>query len=151
MGTQAQAYIQGFVKRANEYGFNNDEAVELLKEAKDADPFTYGLLSGVPLATGFAGKMLGGTIGGGVGLFAGALPGALYGQELAEKNRKMRESIGEVSFPHRLGGMLGGLALGGVAGANLDHPMEGLALGGLLGRMVGGGLGAQRYNELLKK
>jgi hypothetical protein len=33
MNTQEQAYIQGFVKRASEYGFNNDEAISLFKQA----------------------------------------------------------------------------------------------------------------------
>ena len=33
MTTQQQAYIEGFVKRAAEYGFNEDEAVNILKEA----------------------------------------------------------------------------------------------------------------------
>lgn len=35
MNTQEQAYLEGFVKRANECGFNEDEALDLLKEAKD--------------------------------------------------------------------------------------------------------------------
>jgi hypothetical protein len=34
MNTQQQAYIEGFVKRANEYGFNDEQAIELLKQAK---------------------------------------------------------------------------------------------------------------------
>jgi hypothetical protein len=33
MHAQEQAYIEGFVKRAMEHGFNENEAVELLKEA----------------------------------------------------------------------------------------------------------------------
>ena len=31
--TTQQAYIEGFVKRANEYGFNQQEAISLLKES----------------------------------------------------------------------------------------------------------------------
>jgi hypothetical protein len=31
MNTQEQAYLQGFLKRANDLGFNNEEATELLK------------------------------------------------------------------------------------------------------------------------
>jgi hypothetical protein len=34
MTTEQQAYISGFVKRAAEYGFNEDEAVDMLKEAQ---------------------------------------------------------------------------------------------------------------------
>jgi len=33
MNTQQQAYIEGFVKRASQYGFNYNEAIELLKQA----------------------------------------------------------------------------------------------------------------------
>lgn len=33
MDTQQQAYIEGFVKRASEYGFNEDEATALYKKA----------------------------------------------------------------------------------------------------------------------
>ena len=33
MNTQQQAYIEGFVKRASEYGLNQGEAIELLKQA----------------------------------------------------------------------------------------------------------------------
>jgi hypothetical protein len=33
MTTQEQAYIEGFVKRASEYGFNYNEAINLLKQA----------------------------------------------------------------------------------------------------------------------
>ena len=31
--TTEQAYINGFVKRANEHGFTDNEAIEILKEA----------------------------------------------------------------------------------------------------------------------
>jgi hypothetical protein len=34
MNTQEQAYINGFVKRANAYGFSNEEALELLKTSR---------------------------------------------------------------------------------------------------------------------
>jgi hypothetical protein len=37
MNTQEQAYIEGFVKRASEYGFSYNEAIELLKSATAAD------------------------------------------------------------------------------------------------------------------
>lgn len=33
MNTQEQAYINGFVKRAMEYGFSEREAVEILKQS----------------------------------------------------------------------------------------------------------------------
>ena len=39
MNTQ-QAYIKGFVKRANEYGFSEQEAVELLKQSAEQAPYS---------------------------------------------------------------------------------------------------------------
>jgi hypothetical protein len=36
MNTIEQAYIEGFLKRASEYGFNNDEAFKLAGIAEDA-------------------------------------------------------------------------------------------------------------------
>lgn len=35
MNTQEQAYIEGFVKRASQYGFNYNEAISLLKQADE--------------------------------------------------------------------------------------------------------------------
>jgi hypothetical protein len=35
MYTQEEAYIEGLVKRANEYGFSSQEAITLLKQAND--------------------------------------------------------------------------------------------------------------------
>ena len=37
MNTQHQAYIDGFVKRAAEYGLNENEALDILKQATAAD------------------------------------------------------------------------------------------------------------------
>jgi hypothetical protein len=36
MTTQEQAYIEGFVKRASEYGYSEDQAFHILKEATGA-------------------------------------------------------------------------------------------------------------------
>jgi hypothetical protein len=43
MHTQQQAYIEGFTKRASEYGFTQNEAIELLKSSGivDATPTDY--------------------------------------------------------------------------------------------------------------
>jgi hypothetical protein len=37
MYTQEEAYIEGFVKRAHEYGFSSREAIQLLKQADESD------------------------------------------------------------------------------------------------------------------
>jgi len=51
MTTQQQAYIQGFVKRASEYGYSQEEAVNILKKATAADAPEYqkapGLMQGL--------------------------------------------------------------------------------------------------------
>jgi len=39
--SKEQAYIQGFVKRAAQYGFNEAEAIELLKQSTVADAPAY--------------------------------------------------------------------------------------------------------------
>ena len=43
MNTQQQAYINGFVKRASEYGFSEAEAVDLLKKSDWYDSLQGGL------------------------------------------------------------------------------------------------------------
>jgi hypothetical protein len=43
MNTQQQAYIEGFVKRASEYGFSEAEAIELLKQSDWYDTLQGGL------------------------------------------------------------------------------------------------------------
>ena len=40
MNTQEQAYIEGFVKRASEYGFSYNEAINLLKQSAEDGPFS---------------------------------------------------------------------------------------------------------------
>jgi hypothetical protein len=39
MNTTQQAYIEGFVKRAGEYGFSEIEAIDLLKNAAEQAPY----------------------------------------------------------------------------------------------------------------
>ena len=34
MNTQGQAYLEGFVKRASEYGYSREQALELLKTSR---------------------------------------------------------------------------------------------------------------------
>ena len=40
MNTTQQAYINGFVKRASEYGVSADEALELLKNSAEQAPYS---------------------------------------------------------------------------------------------------------------
>ena len=37
--TAQQAYIEGFVKRASEYGFSEAEAIDILKNAAEQAPY----------------------------------------------------------------------------------------------------------------
>jgi len=48
MNTQQQAYIEGFVKRANDYGLNHNEAIELLKSALDPAAVNTGTVAAAP-------------------------------------------------------------------------------------------------------
>ena len=62
MNTQQQAYIEGFVKRAGEYGLSHDEAIALLKSALDAAPVTTGTSATAkpaPTGTNWNQKILG--------------------------------------------------------------------------------------------
>lgn len=50
--TTEQAYIEGFVKRAAEYGFNENEAIEMLKEAaRGAESIAFAMQKGIRGAT----------------------------------------------------------------------------------------------------
>jgi hypothetical protein len=52
MTTQEQAYINGFVKRASEYGLNQNEAIELLKQAYGPMGGSFGAYGGMGVQPG---------------------------------------------------------------------------------------------------
>jgi hypothetical protein len=59
MNTQQQAYIEGFVKRASEYGLNQSEAIELLKSALDPATVNTGSVAAAPAKPNWNERILG--------------------------------------------------------------------------------------------
>jgi hypothetical protein len=46
--TTQQAYINGFIKRASEYGYSESQAIEILKQAADPLPVNTGTAAAAP-------------------------------------------------------------------------------------------------------
>ena len=110
-----QAYINGFVKRANEYGYTAEQALELLKQANPG----YYEQTGANLGH-TAGKVLGGGVGGIGGAIAGAPFEAIPGVGTALGNAAM---LGGGYLGADKGGRIGG-GLGGFIGKGVDHVMD---------------------------
>jgi hypothetical protein len=79
-----QAYIEGFVKRASEYGLNQNEAVQLLKAAADVAhyPKVIGAKRLLAAGAGITGATLGGIGGAAYGLLS-------PGEEMDPETKKM--------------------------------------------------------------
>lgn len=158
MNTHQQAYIEGFIKRANEYGYNENQAIELLKLSSsmgyegldDSGELTdeEGVLAALKRNVGTIGGAGAGALGGGAaGLVAGALVDGPVGKPLlnvAPKNRaaalkryKIRQRMRERSphyDPHKGArrGFLGGSLVGGLAGGALAAGTGALGLSKLM-------------------
>ena len=151
-----QAYITGFVKRANEYGLTNNQAIELLKMAEPQSPNARLAIAlndakaNVPLQT----------------LFGGGLPGIGYNMIKDHGNKHLRDedddSLTWSIVKNQLGGAglgaLGGLGIAGIgnmlAGDGfLDraHSLPGAQIGAMLGGIAGNYRGASKYNEAIDK
>ena len=133
-----QAYINGFVKKASEYGFDENQAAALLKQAgiKDfAISAMRNLGAGVvkrPRATMTGvGAVSGGISGAGVGGGIGALHG------LINPGQEMNAETGKLEDKSRLMAMLTG-------------GLKGTAIGGGVGA-VGGGIGGYRSGANIAK
>jgi hypothetical protein len=153
MNTQQQAYINGFVKRASEYGLNHNEAIELLKEADSSWLGRY--------------------------LAAGEVPNSILQNkavilnQLDPEGKSQNENLfmssddykkqRELAYGHLrntlkrstaagpgknflLGGTIGGLLGAGegalIGGSAYDNPLGGAAVGGLAGGLTLGSLAA---------
>ena len=152
MNTQ-QAYINGFVKRAAEYGFNESEAIAFLKQAErnvynleqqKASPFM-NILGAMAL-----------------GKVAPEAPGGELGGTLPIAYNAYQDLTNEEGSPSRTANISGGTFLGdiagGAAGYGLSHLLgrtdpetiqEAISSGRLGGRALGAGLGTRRYNQKL--
>jgi hypothetical protein len=134
MNAQEQAYIEGFVKRAAEYGFSNEEAVNLLKTAITKAEM-YDHKASVPLNTIFGGTPIG-----------------IAGSALRDVNtpNSVPSRLLNISAPSLLGG-IGGTLLGGsvsdMVGASPEHKVLAALASGTLGGMAGGYFGTKHYND----
>jgi hypothetical protein len=113
-----QAYIEGFVKRAAEYGFNEAEAVQLYKKAFLGEP----AYKEVPELS----------------------EEEVKGMSFRDMEDFVEPEEGEGLMAHLkrnpgkyLGGALGGLAGGGLSDTFGDGPLTGAAVGGTLGAAAG--------------
>jgi hypothetical protein len=149
MNTQ-QAYINGFVKRAAECGLSDNEAIALCKQAGKVNPAAYALLNALPTVGMYAGRqMTGNPYGAFGGLFAGGIPRGIYTTNVDEENPHVKESLSEVALPYRLGGLLLGGGAGAILGSKSNNIYDGIVLGSGMGQMLGAGIGASKYNELV--
>lgn len=146
--TREQAYIEGFLKRAAEHGFNEEEALGMLDGNTHESDYRNRLIAelskqkaSVPMQA----------------LFGGGLPGIAYNAYKDIKSPK--------ETPNRTARILGGGTLGSIAGlltgAGVGMASEELGLdpeigpiatgiGGIGGGMLGGGLGARYFNKKLE-
>jgi hypothetical protein len=126
MTTQEQAYITGFVKRANEYGFDNHEALELLKQAGVTltPEKIQALLKGFTRSSGL--------LGSGLGAAGGGLLGGVNG--LMNPDQSIDPRTGEIVKQNRLLSALSGVGKGAIGG-------------GVVGGAAGLGLGALAKNQ----
>ena len=104
MTNQEQAYINGFVKRANQYGYSNEEAYSLLGKTANAVNVNQAVLKHLRGLTGKNALRYGGR-----GLLAGAGVGGVAGA-IAEPGE------GESRLENALKGAAGGGLVGGGAG-----------------------------------
>jgi hypothetical protein len=135
MNKQQQAYIEGFVKRASEYGFSENEAVEILKRANAPAPVAAPAHVGARRAFAGIGGAMGGLQGGAVGAGLGALKGLIApGEEMDPETKKMvqRGRLEAMLSSGAQGALIGG-GIGGLAGG-----AHGLSVGNRL-RAVGAG------------
>jgi len=144
-----RAYLNGFVKRAAEYGFNEEEIAKLAEQAIDRN--VYDLEES---KAGFLSNMLAGAALGAIppdrkgGEFGGSIPLAYNAYSDLTASKGMPSRLANISGGTFLGDVLGGAAgygLGRLAGHST--PNEDLDSGRLLGRIVGSGLGVRRYNQ----
>lgn len=153
MTTQEQAYIEGFVKRAAEYGYSEAEAVNILKEAsrnvydleqQKASPFM---------------NILGAMT---MGRVAPEAPGGELGGSVPLAYNAYQDLKSEEGSPSRTANISGGTFLGdiagGAAGYGLSHLLgqtdpeaiqKAISSGRLGGRALGAGLGVRRHNQKL--
>jgi hypothetical protein len=127
-----QAYINGFVKRASECGYSEQEAVEIYKEA-DIRQFGRNLFAGIIKKPRRTGGAIAGVAGAGLGGAAGGVIGGVH--NLINPGTEVDEETGETVDRNRLKAILMG-------------SLKGLGIGAGIGGGIGAGLGAYRGNQV---
>ena len=120
MNTQEQAYINGFVKKASEYGLNQQDAYTMFKQASPTINFPG--LKGYRRGMAGAGALSGGVHGSAIGAGVGALKG------LISPNEEIDPETGKTVQSGRLSSMLSNAGKYGL-------------IGGGVGAGVGAGIG----------
>lgn len=151
--TSEQAYIEGFVKRASEYGFNAAEAIDIIKRA------SRNVHNLEQQRAGALANMMGATA---LGRIAPEAPGGELGGTLPLAYNAYQDITSEEGSPSRTANISGGTFLGdlagGAAGYGLSHMLgqtdpeaiqNAISTGRLGGRALGAGLGTRRYNQKL--
>ena len=151
--TTQQAYIEGFVKRAAEYGYSEAEAVNILKEA-NRNVYELEQQKASPLM-----NMLGAMT---MGRVAPEAPGGELGGSVPLAYNAYQDLTSEKGSPSRTANISGGTFLGdvagGAAGYGLSHLLgqtdpeaiqQAISSGRLGGRALGAGLGVRRHNQKL--
>jgi hypothetical protein len=151
--TTEQAYIEGFVKRASEYGYSEAEAISFLKEASRN---VYELeQQKASLPANILGAMA-------LGRVAPEAPGGELGGAVPLAYNAYQDLKSEEGSPSRTANISGGTFLGdiagGAAGYGLSHLLgqtdpeaiqKAISTGRLGGRALGAGLGTRRHNQKL--
>jgi hypothetical protein len=135
VNTQEQAYINGFVKRAAEYGIDENQAIELLKTSL-AKGELHDLKASVPLNTIFGANPVG-------------VLGSIVKDTITPNDVPSR--FLNISVPSLLGAAGGGLLGSGisdmVAADDPKYKLLAALAGGSLGAMTGGYLGTKNFNN----
>ena len=132
MNTQEQAYINGFVKRASEHGFNREQAFELLKIAKKVEDSEY---YANPLLNAVSGTLLPNA-----NIVSGAINDMVTPHHVPSR-------LARITLPTQLASFAGGLT--GLLATD-GNPMVGL-MASRLGGGLGAYLGANNYNDALAR
>ena len=115
-----QAYIEGFVKKASEYGFDENQAMDLLKTAGNgrlARNIIAGIFKTPRKTIGAIGGAAGGLVGGGIGGAIGGVNGLINpGQEIDPETGQL---VDKSRIMSALKGGLKGTAVGGALGGGI--------------------------------
>ena len=127
-----QAFAEGFVKRASEYGYGKNEAEEILKQA-GLDQFKRNIMAALIKKPAIPSAVAHGVAGAGLGGAAGGFIGGV--DNLINPGTEVDPETGKTVDRSRLK-------------ATLMGSLKGLGIGAGIGGGIGAGYGAQRGNRV---